>query len=235
MPLLRRPSRAPAAAAPRGRALALVTVLVLGATTACTSPDQAASSSPDARPTASGTATRGPAPASPTDAPSGATTPTPGATGSTADAGAAGSLASEILPVQPPAPSGLPDVAAAGPSLTGPLPATGATNGSVVMGFPTSVVPIPDGLVVVSSSVSASGDRLQVGLQASSDSAPADVQGAYVAALSAAGFAVGDSPALPGTTATAFTRGPDGLVLTLRDRVGGGTELTLAGTLTTAG
>ena len=87
----------------------------------------------------------------------------------------------------------------------------------------------------MSSSVSASGDRLQVGLQASSDSAPADVQAAYVAALSAAGFAVGDSPALPGSTATSFTRGPDGLVLTVTDRTGGGTELSVAGTLTTAG
>ena len=137
--------------------------------------------------------------------------------------------------VAAPGPSGLPVPAAPGPSLTGPLPATGNANGAVVKGFPTTVVPIPEGLTVVSSSVSASGDRLQVGLQASSDSAPADVQAAYVAALSAAGFAVGDSPALPGTTATSFTRGPDGLVLTVTARTGGGTELSVAGTLTTAG
>ena len=33
----------------------------------------------------------------------------------------------------------------------------------------------------------------------------------------------------------AFTRGPDGLVLTVTARIGGGTELSVAGTLTTAG
>ncbi|WP_456823154.1 hypothetical protein [Cellulomonas sp. P5_E12] len=221
------------AAAPRGRAVVLAAVLVLGATAGCTSPGPA----PDASPSAS--ATR-PSRADATDAPSSssaaATDPTAAATGST-DGGAAGALASEILPSQAPGPAGLPDVAppAAGPSLTGPLPATGASNGSVVKGFPKEVVPIVDGLTVVSSSVSASGDRLQVGLQASSDAAPADVQAAYVAALGGAGFAVSDSPSLPGTTATAFTRGPDGLVLTTSDRIGGGTELSIAGTLTTAG
>ncbi len=226
-----RPSRAGAA---RGAAVALAVGLVVAVTSACTSAPPA--------PDAAASATAGPT----TDQPSSSATPdpsSPAATGapaegsSTGGADPAGKLASEILPSQPPAPAGLPDAAAAaaGPSLTGPLPKTGAANGAVVTGFPTAVVPVPDGLTVVSSSVSASGDRLQVGLQASSDSAPTDVTAAYVAALGGAGFAVGDSPALPGSTATAFTRGPDGLVLTVRDRIGGGTELSLAGTLTTAG
>ena len=160
---------------------------------------------------------------------------TAGCTSPRSGSGGAEVLAGEILPSQPPGPSGLPDTTAPGPSLTGPLPATGAANGAVVKGFPTGVVPILDGLTVVSSSVSASGDRLQVGLQASSDSAPTDVQAAYVAALSAAGFTVEDSPALPGSLATSFTRGPDALVLTVRERLGGGTELSVAGALTTAG
>ncbi|MDQ0371963.1 hypothetical protein [Cellulomonas humilata] len=234
------PSRAPAAAAPRGRAVVLAAALVLGlgATAGCTShgttPDAAASSS------ASSSASARDRAGSATDRPSGgAATPDPAATGSSegssSERSSAEVLASEILPSQAPGPSGLPVPAAPGPSLTGPLPATGNANGAVVKGFPTTVVPIPEGLTVVSSSVSASGDRLQVGLQASSDAAPADVQAAYVAALSAAGFAVGDSPALPGTTATSFTRGPDGLVLTVTARTGGGTELSVAGTLTTAG
>ena len=80
----------------------------------------------------------------------------------------------------------------------------------MVKGFPTTVVPLPEGLTVVSSSVSASGDRLQVGLQASSDSAPADVQAAYVAALSAAGFAVGDSPPCPAPPPRPSPAGPTG-------------------------
>ena len=232
------PSRAPAVAAPRGSAVVLAAALVLGATAGCTShgstPDGAASSSASSSRSALDRA------GSATDSPSGGSA-TPGAAatgspeGSRSESSGAPALASEILPSQAPGPSGLPVPVPPGPSLTGPLPATGNANGAVVKGFPTAVVPIPESLTVVSSSVSASGDRLQVGLQASSDSAPADVQAAYVAALSAAGFAVEDSPALPGTTATSFTRGPDGLVLTVRGRTGGGTELSVAGTLTTAG
>ncbi|MEZ0447917.1 hypothetical protein [Cellulomonas sp. ICMP 17802] len=227
-----RPSRAPVAAAARGRALVLATVLVLGATAGCTAPRPTTEDGPSSSASAAPhRAPRAGASAAPTDAPA------PAATGSSSDGGAAGALASEILPSQAPAPGSLSDVAAApaGPSLTGPLPATGAANGAVVKGFPSDVVPIPAGLTVVSTSVSASGNRLQVGLQASSDAAPADVQAAYVATLGAAGFTVGDSPALPGSTATAFTRGPDALVLTVRDRTGGGTELSVSGTLTTAG
>ena len=228
MPTPHSPSRAVAAAS-RGRAVALGVVLVLGGVTGCTThgdaPDAAASSS-------SSTARDGAASDRPTDSPA---TPDPASTGGSEGPAAAQVLAGEMLPSQAPGPAGLPETVVPGPSLTGPLPATGSANGAVVKGFPTTVVPVPDGLTVVSSAVSASGDRLQVGLQASSDSSPSDVQASYVTALSAAGFTVGDSPALPGSTATAFTRGPDGLVLTVRERVGGGTELSVAGVLTTAG
>lgn len=224
----RRPSRAPVAAASRGLVVVLATVLLVGVTAGCTSPDSG--TGPGSTPSAS----------SRTDAQAGGGStatpaPDPTSTGSSAGDGSAAGLASEILPAQPPAPTGLPDVVVPGPSLSGPLPATDAVNGAVVRGFPTTVIPVADGLTVVSSSVSASGDRLQIGLQASSDSPPADVQATYVAALGGAGFAVAESPAVPGSTATAFTRGPDGVVLTVTERLGGGTELTIAGTLTTAG
>jgi hypothetical protein len=206
----------------------LATVLLVGTTAGCTAPDPTSGPSPTTSATSRAAAS---AQGEPTSAPA----PGPPTTGSSAGDGSAAGLASELLPAQPPGPTGLPDAVAPGPSLTGPLPATGTSNGAVVTGFPTTVIPIADGLTVVSSSVSASGHRLQVGLQASSDSPPAEVQAAYVAALGGAGFAVAESPAVPGSTATAFTRGPDGLVLTVTERLGGGTELTIAGTLTTAG
>jgi hypothetical protein len=236
-------SHRPTAAAAHGRAVVLAAVLVLVGTAGCTPPPTA----PDASPSASSRPPR----ADTTDRPSSSSAASAAAEGgadgaaeggaeSAADGtsdGGAGTLAGEVLPSRAAGPAGLPDVPvpAAGPSLTGPLPATGAANGSVVKGFPTAVVPIVDGLTVVSSSVSASGDRLQIGLQASSGAPPSAVQAAYVAALGGSGFAASDSPALAGTTATAFTRGSDGLVLTTSDRVGGGTELSIAGTLTTAG
>lgn len=147
--------------------------------------------------------------------------------------------ASEILPDAPAAPPILGAITApqapATDRLTGPLPATASSRGELVAGYPTSVVPVPDGATVVSSSVSAQGDRLQIGLEASTDADPAAVLAAFVASLSAKGFTEELSPALPGTTATAFTRESDGVVLTLRERLGGGTELSVAGVLVTVG
>lgn len=151
-------------------------------------------------------------------------------------AGSSGDTPSELAPVAPPAETAHPAAVLPGPSLTGALPPADAARGErLVPGFPVEVVPVPDGLRVVSSSVSPSGQRLQVGLEAGGDAEPAAVHDAYVQVLAAAGFGVSPAPATPGSTATAFTRGPDGLVLTVRPRTGGGTELTLAGTLTTAG
>ncbi|WP_426594504.1 hypothetical protein ACPPVS_03035 [Cellulomonas sp. McL0617] len=223
----------------RGCGVAFAAVLVLGSAAACTAHDSTGTAgAPPSGPAVAGSTT-GPgatSPATPPSAGSGAVSTTPAGTAG----GASGSAtsASETLPdaaARKPGPAGLAPAAAPGPSLTGPLPATAAASGVLVAGFPKDVVPVLAGVDVVSSSVSSSGTRLQVGLEGSSGAAPTDVTGAYVAALGGAGFAVGDSPAIAGSTATAFTRGPDGLVLTVRDRAGGGTDLTVAGTLTTAG
>lgn len=220
-----------------GRALVVLGVAVLlGATAGCTGGGDPGSA---ATPHASGTASAQPD-ADATSAPDG-TTGADGTDTDTDQGGPAGAgtgqvdeSSSEILPSQAPSPTALP-LPELAQTLIGPLPATDTAHGQVVDGFPTDAVPLPDGLTVVSSSVSASGDRLQVGLLASSDGSPADVQAAFAATLGGAGFAVSDSPALPGSAATAFTHGSDGLVLTVRERTGGGTELSLAGTLSTAG
>lgn len=186
----------------------------------------------------------------------GATSPAAGSSTSTSTASAAAGVsdatgegsatpgagvskpATEVLPAAPP--TGLPLASSAtagpvGPRLTMPLPATASARGALVAGFPVTIVPVPAGAKVVSSSVSAEGSRLQVGLEASTAASPADVQAGYVQALTAAGFITTDSPAGAGATATAFVRDNDGLVLTLRERVGGGTELSVAGTLTAQG
>jgi hypothetical protein len=144
--------------------------------------------------------------------------------------------ASELQPT--PATLGIqpPPSPASGPSLSGPLPATAsARGGALVAGFPTQVVPVLAGIRLVSSSVSGQGSRLQIGFEGSSSASPAAVISGYTATLTGSGFLASPSPALPGTTATEFSRGPDGVVLTVDARVGGGTELSVVGTLTTAG
>ncbi|WP_263731777.1 hypothetical protein [Cellulomonas sp. SG140] len=128
-----------------------------------------------------------------------------------------------------------PTAPAAAPLLTGAAPATAERNGAVVAGFPVKVVPVPKGVTVVSSSVSSEGARVQVGMQASSSASPAAVLGAYDEAFGATGFTPTTSPALPGTSAHLYQHGTDGVVVTVKARLGGGTEIALAGSLTTAG
>lgn len=185
----------------------------------------------------------------------GATTGTSGTSGETGNgtsassSGARGSSpASSAAPgrEQAPGPAAPPVVAlpglqaaptapAAEPLLTGAAPATAERNGAVVAGFPVKVVPVPKGVTVVSSSVSSEGARVQVGMQASSAATPAQVLGAYDEAFGASGFTPASSPALPGTSAHLYQHGTDGIVVTVKARLGGGTEIAVAGSLTTAG
>lgn len=194
----------------------------------------------DGGPGSAGTPTSGPGPAG--DPSSWATPGSSAALSSPATAGPAPTAASELAPdasnqrpTQPP-PQVPSPTTSHGPSLTGPLPPAAAARGEqLVAGFPSQVVPVLDGIRVVSTSVTGEGYRLQIGLEASSDAAPAAVTSTYSSTFVAAGFTPGESPAVSGSTATWFIRGPDGLVLTVRDRVGGGSELSISGTLTTAG
>ncbi|MGN8246905.1 hypothetical protein ACTHAM_000573 [Cellulomonas soli] len=118
-------------------------------------------------------------------------------------------------------------------TLTGALPATASARGGLVTGFPEQVLPAGTSLDIVSSSVSAEGARLQIGLEAGTGAGADDVRAAFTATLEALGFTAEASPALPGDAATAFVHGDEGLVLTTRERTGGGTELSVAGTLET--
>ncbi len=226
----------------------VVTLALVGACTAGGSPDdQADAASPNASATAvpddrstphvgpSHDAGDGPGTAAGSTPPT--TSASDGGSGSSSGGTQAPGTSSETLPTPAPrATQPPPSPAPTGPSLTGALPASASARGEkLVAGFPTRVVPVLPELRVVSSSVAAQGDRLQIGLEASADVSPTAVLDAYVTALARSGFAASDSPAVPGSTATAFTRGSDGVTVTVRARLGGGTELVLAGTLSTAG
>lgn len=67
-------------------------------------------------------------------------------------------------------------------------------------GFAVAIVAVPAGATVLSSSVASDGNRLQVGLEAST----AGVLQHYVQAMTAAGFAARGSPAGAGASAMAF-------------------------------
>lgn len=145
--------------------------------------------------------------------------------------------ASESIPTATPTPYRLPGLPASTnpatkPLVSGTLPKDASAHGRLVRGFPTKAVPVPSGLTVVSSSVSSQGRHLQITLQASTAASPATVHQRFVTALDKVGYTATKAAAVPGTSATQFTHGDDGVVLTTHKRLGGGTELTLTGSFT---
>lgn len=189
----------------------------------------------------SGAASGGTSVASPDRTSGGGTSGADSGTGSASGSGAAdaGADTSGSNPKFPghSAPATLPGLdgvrATSTATLTGTLPATASARGGLVTGFPEQVLPTGTTLEVVSSSVSAEGTRLQIGLEAGSGASADDVRAAFTATLESLGFTAQESPAVPGDEATAYVHGGEGLVLTTRDRTGGGTELSVAGTLET--
>ncbi len=216
----------------RGRRLAVATALTAAVlvTGACTSQGAEPSSTEPVStiapvPDPSTTASSGPAAAE-------------HSTGLTTGGTATGSSSPAVGSEGQPSPSAAPTALVPGLQvrrLTGTLPPNATASGTIVAGFPTTIVPVIDGATVVQTSVTSQGDRLQLGLTASSPQSPEAVTAAYVAVFAAEGFQSGPAPANQGSTATNFIRGAEGLVLTVTVRVGGGTDLSLVGTLVRVG
>lgn len=204
---------------------ALVATVLL---TACTAADPADLRQPTA---SSSTRTDGagadaPAGADGTDAPD-----VPAGAGATAPATGESKIPESAAQgfSQPP-PSPAPDVV----RLHLPLPKAASANGKVVAGFPTAIVPIPRAADIVATSVTGQGDRLQFALQASSAAAPADVVASYRTSLTGSGFVEEPTAATEGSIAASFVRDDGGIVVSVRTALGGGSQISVAGTLQAA-
>lgn len=198
-----------------------------GADASATTPDGAMSTASsgeaaaDGRETAGGT-TEG-APSSPD------TTATPG--GTTTGSGDDG-VASEVLPESSAQPK--PSLGVDIPHLT-QAPTSASAHGTLVSDFPADLVPVPEHATVVSSSITSQGDHVQVGLSATDDGGPDETRAGYTARMTTLGYLTTDVDAAPGAAATQYVRGRDVVVLTVRPRTGGGTELVITGVLVVGG
>lgn len=123
-----------------------------------------------------------------------------------------------------------PPVAPVEPLISPPLPKTASQTGKLVTGFPSAVISLAPGSTVMFSSVASEGDRVQVGLSAMSTIAPAEVLAHYSTALAGLGLVAGSAPAVDGSTAAAFIRGPNTVTVTVLS-VGGGTRYSVFGVL----
>lgn len=116
------------------------------------------------------------------------------------------------------------------PLISAPVPTTASALGKLVAGFPSAVISQAPESTVMFSSVASEGDRVQVGLVGMSTRAPSDVLAHYNTTLAKLGLVGGSVPAVDNSTATAFTRGPNVVTVTVTS-VGGGSRYTVFGVL----
>lgn len=109
---------------------------------------------------------------------------------------------------------GLEPVKPASSLISTPLPKTASKLDGVVAGFPQDVVPLPSGVVIESTGVSATAKSLQVSLVADSRRSARNLLAFHRRALTALGFTERSTPATGGSVATSFVKGEDHLVVT---------------------
>lgn len=123
----------------------------------------------------------------------------------------------------------LPPSAVTGPLVSGPLPASATSTGALVAGFP-SVIPLPSGNKIATSSVSSNGNRLQATLSAKTTIDPAELVNWFSQQFAKLSLPGSPAPAVGGSTAYAFARGDDSITLTVTPAKSGGSHYTLLGT-----
>ena len=114
-----------------------------------------------------------------------------------------------------------------------PLPKTASRAKGIVAGFPVKVIAVSPTASVGSSGVSTAGRRLQVSLVGKDKLSQAKLLGFYRRTLTAKGFAESQVTAVGGSSAAAFARGADHLVVTVKARPKGakGSVFSVFGTL----
>jgi hypothetical protein len=122
----------------------------------------------------------------------------------------------------------LPPSPAAGPLVSGPLPASATSTGALVVGFP-SVIPLPSGNTIATSSVSSSGNHLQATLSATTPVDTAELVNWFSLQFAKLRLPGSPVPAVGGSTAYAFARGDDSITLTVTPATAGGSHYTLLG------
>lgn len=100
------------------------------------------------------------------------------------------------------------------PLVSAPLPATANASGSIVKGFP-AVIPQAPQSTITFSSVATQGERMQVGLDATTTVSAADLLAYYRTAFEPLGLVAAPAAAVEGSTALSFVRGDNGITVTV--------------------
>ncbi|MEJ5945859.1 hypothetical protein WDZ17_11200 [Pseudokineococcus basanitobsidens] len=121
----------------------------------------------------------------------------------------------------------------AAPSPTPSASPTGVAVGGMVEGFPTDVVPVPEGAeVTLSNVVDAEGGGRTVALAGRTATSAEDLVAFYTGALAGRGFTATTPPAVEGAVVTTFTRDGAADLLTLSvTSTDGAQDFSIGGTL----
>lgn len=110
--------------------------------------------------------------------------------------------------------------------------ASDVSVGGVVAGFPSDLLPLPEGAEPLLTSAVPTGDKLQVSLSGRTAAPPESVLETYRASLAQAGFAESPSAGAPGALASTFTRSDGAEVVTVAVVPDGGSStFTVGGTV----
>ncbi|MFJ6536466.1 hypothetical protein ACIQH5_09555 [Paenarthrobacter sp. NPDC091711] len=155
------------------------------------------------------------------------------AEGSSGDGGSAAKPL-EVLPPVTATPTGLPEPSAPAPLITGTLPQPDSASGEVVDGWPGGVLTLPEGTTIGSTSVSTSGNVLQVAADGIIAKPQAEVLASFRQSLVAHGFWSEAAPAADGAMAERFVRGADTVTVSVSTTGTGNSRFQLLGSLRTA-
>lgn len=191
--------------------------------TMSTDTTSATSAPPSTRPGAPAPSAGGPtatalapaAPDAPATGPTGPSGPAPGQ-----DAPEDISATSEVAPQESASPEDLlpglePPVTSTGPWVHEPLPTAGSAQGTLVTGFPTQLIRIPEASAVETSAVTAERGTLQATLVAAVPLRFPQLLRHFRSVLLPLGFIEEWTPSPAGTHATAFRHGDDVVVVTV--------------------
>ncbi|MEO3942704.1 hypothetical protein V3C41_16650 [Paenarthrobacter nicotinovorans] len=162
--------------------------------------------------------------------------PAAGGSGNSGTEGKTGEPTAKLLEVLPPVtatPTGLPAPSAPAPLITGALPQPGSVSGELVDGWPGDVVTLPSGTTIGSTSVSTSGDILQLTADGIVDKPRAEVLDSFRQSLVSRGFWSEEAPAADGSVAARFVRGTDTVTVSVSTTGTGGSRFQLLGSLHT--
>lgn len=153
------------------------------------------------------------------------------ATGGSPDGSSPAPVGREVLPPVSETPTGLPVPSPPAALIRMPLPATASAQGKIVDGFPSDVLPFPDGTVVVSTGVSSADGALQVAADAIVASSQDSVVGHFQQILGPLKFWSEPVRAAEGQRAVRFSRGNDSVTLSTATTGTGSTRFMLLGNL----